>query len=142
MPNRTLVIRLEPRIDAVPDMLDRLEAYAGEAKIPPKTAYRLAVVCEELAVNVAMHGTGGEHGATYVEIKIRQDGDHRLHLSVEDDGRPFDPLAHAAPDISAELDEREAGGLGIHFVRTLVQEIAYERDGGRNRLTAALDPVE
>jgi len=142
LPNSTLMIRLEPRIDAVPGMLDRLEAYAEETDVPPKTAYRLAVVCEELAANVAMHGAGGEGGATYVEIKVRRDGEARLRLSVEDDGRPFDPLTQAPPDISLDLDDREIGGLGIHFVRSLVQEIAYERQDRRNCLTAIFDMVE
>jgi serine/threonine-protein kinase RsbW len=141
LPNGTLVIRLEPRVEAVSDMLDQLEIYAKEAAVPPKIAYRLAVVCEELAANVAMHGTKGEGAATYVEIKVRRQNG-QLRLSVEDDGKPFDPLALAAPDISLGLDERGIGGLGIHFVRTLVQEIAYERQDRRNCLTAVFDMVE
>ncbi|MDQ0391153.1 ATP-binding protein [Labrys monachus] len=140
MPSPTLVIRLEPSVAAVPDMLDRVEAYAEASELPPKTAYRLAVVCEELVANVAMHGAGGEDGATYVEIRAEREAD-RLRLSVEDDGRPFDPLAAAAPDVSLALDDRDIGGLGIHFVRSLVQEIAYERREGRNCLTALFEMV-
>jgi serine/threonine-protein kinase RsbW len=141
LPNGTLVIRLEPRVEAISDMLDRLEIYADAVELPPKTAYRLAVVCEELAANVVMHGSKGEGAATFVEIKVQRQ-DSRLRLSVEDDGRPFDPLAQAAPDISLDLDERGIGGLGIHFVRTLVQEIAYERQESSNCLTAVFDMVE
>jgi serine/threonine-protein kinase RsbW len=141
LPSGTLVIRLEPRVEAISDMLDQLENYAKATELPPKIAYRLAVVCEELAANVAMHGAKGEGGATYVEIRVdRRDG--RLCLSVEDNGRPFDPLAQATPDISLDLDERGIGGLGIHFVRTLVQEIGYERQDSRNCLTAVFDVVE
>jgi serine/threonine-protein kinase RsbW len=139
--DQKLVIRLEPRAEALSDMLDRLEAYAEEAELPQRVAYRLAIVCEELAANVAMHGAGGEGGATYVEIAVERSGDG-VALSVEDDGRPFDPLSQAKPDIGLGVEERAIGGLGIHFVRSLVGDISYRRLGRINRLTAVLDTVK
>jgi serine/threonine-protein kinase RsbW len=139
--DQKLVIRLEPRAEALSSMLDRLEAYAEANGLPQRVAYRLAVVCEELAANVAMHGAGGEGGATYVEIAVERFGDG-LALSVEDDGRPFDPLAQAKPDTGLGVEERAIGGLGIHFVRSLVGDISYRRLGRINRLTAVLDTVK
>jgi serine/threonine-protein kinase RsbW len=139
--DQKLVIRLEPRAEALSGMLDRLEAYAESNGLSQRIAYRLAIVCEELAANVAMHGAGGEGGATYVEIAVEQLGDG-LALSVEDNGRPFDPLAQAKPDIELGVEERAIGGLGIHFVRSLVGDISYSRLGRINRLTAVLDTVK
>jgi serine/threonine-protein kinase RsbW len=55
-------------------------------------------------------------------------------VTIEDDGVAFDPLARAAPDVTADLDEREIGGLGIHLVRTLMDGMTYERRGERNVL--------
>jgi serine/threonine-protein kinase RsbW len=136
--DRKLVIHLEPSAEALPEMLDRLEAYAADIELPSRIAYRLAVVCEELAANVAMHGVGGDGGATYVEITVDRQGDG-VRLSVEDNGRPFDPLAQAKPDTELKLEDRPIGGLGIHFVRNLVRDIAYQRLDGVNRLTAVLD---
>ena len=52
-----------------------------------------------------------------------------------DDAPPFDPLSLAAPDLAAGLDERSMGGLGIHLVRELVDEVSYRRVDGRNELT-------
>jgi len=139
--DRKLVIRLEPRAEALSEMLDRLEAYAEETELPPRVAYRLAVVCEELAANVAMHGAGGEDGATYVEVAVERIDDG-VRFSVEDNGRPFDPLGQAKPDTEASVEDRPIGGLGIHFVRSLVQDIAYERVNETNRLTAVLVDAE
>jgi len=56
-------------------------------------------------------------------------------LTVSDDGVPFDPLAVAPPDTSLPLEQRPLGGLGIHLVRHLVDEVTYERRGDRNVLT-------
>ena len=138
MSSQTLVIRLDAGSDPAPALIDRLEAFTETAALSPRTAHRLTLVCEELATNVAMHGSGGADGATYIEIMVDRFPDH-VAVTVEDDGRPFDPLGLAAPDTSLALDEREIGGLGIHLVRKLVRSIAYERRAGCNRLSAVLD---
>jgi serine/threonine-protein kinase RsbW len=141
LPKQPLVIRLDPRIEAVTELLDRVEAYAKAMKLPSRTAHRLTVICEELVSNVAMHGARGKGGATYVEITI-ESGSDGLHLSVEDDGPPFDPLVRAAPDITLGVADRKIGGLGIYFVRSMVASIDYERREGRNYLSAVLDNAE
>ena len=119
-------------------MLDRLEAYAAENDLPPGLAYQLALVSEECAANVAMHGATGPDAATYVDIGVAWVDEH-LHLTIEDDGRPFDPLSIQPADTALDVEEREIGGLGIHLIRTMVRSLAYERADGRNRLTAVLD---
>jgi serine/threonine-protein kinase RsbW len=133
-----LTIRLTPRIDAISGMLGRLETYAEAMELPPRAAHRLAVVCEELAANVAMHAGPS---VTYVQVAVDRDGND-LHLCVEDDGPAFDPLTVAPPNTAAALGDRNVGGLGIHFVRKMVKNLAYERSGQVNRLTAVLGTAE
>jgi serine/threonine-protein kinase RsbW len=133
-----LALTIPPDTDEVPRLLDALEDFAATAGLSPKVAHRLAVVVEELAANVAMHGTGGVGGATFVAVTVSADGADVV-ATVEDDGRPFDPLAHAAPDTEAALEERDVGGLGVHFVQQMTKALRYSREDGRNRLTAVLD---
>ena len=62
--------------------------------------------------------------------------DGRLAAELCDDAAPFDPLTQAKPPVlDGPLDERPIGGLGVHFVRTLMDEVSYRRDGAHNRLT-------
>lgn len=129
-----LALHLRPEAEAVPELLDQLEAFAEAAELSPGVAHRLALVAEELVANVAMHGKG----ASFVDVTLRLEGD-ALHLSVTDDGPPFDPLAEAAPDTDAALEEREIGGLGIHFIRKMVRSLDYRREGASNCLAAVLD---
>ena len=129
---------IRPDTEAVPELLDAIEAWCEAHEIGPGVAHRLGVVVEELAANVAMHGTGGADGASFVSLALHREGD-AIHAVVEDDGRPFDPLALAAPDTAAALDEREVGGLGVHFARVMTRSLAYAREGGRNRVTAIFD---
>jgi serine/threonine-protein kinase RsbW len=129
-----LALRMAPSVDDVPDLLDRIEVFAEAAQLPPGVASRLALLCEELVVNVALYGTG----ATFVSVAVeRQPG--ALQLTIVDDGPAFDPLAQAGADTASGLEEREIGGLGIHFVRSLVRSLAYARQDGCNRTTAVLD---
>lgn len=60
-----------------------------------------------------------------------------MTAEVVDDAPAFDPLAREEPDIDAELDEREVGGLGIHLLRRMMDEVTYARVDGHNRLRFA-----
>jgi len=136
--SETLAISIAPQTDQMPVLLDAIEAFCEREELSAITAHRLAVVVEELAANVAMHGATGAGAASFVAVTIARAG-ALLTAMVEDDGRPFDPLARAAADTGAALEDREIGGLGVHFARTMAREISYARADGRNRVTAVFD---
>jgi len=58
-----------------------------------------------------------------------------LRATIEDDGRPFNPLEKEAPPIPRSLEEAGIGGWGIPIVRTFADELAYQRRDGRNSVT-------
>jgi len=120
-------------MESVSELLDALEAYADVAGISPGISARLALVAEEVAANVAMHAKG----ATFFELRVTP-GPHALDLTIEDDGPEYDPLARAAPDTQAALEDRDMGGLGVHLVKKLTQHARYLRQDGRNRLVCSL----
>jgi serine/threonine-protein kinase RsbW len=138
VPIDALALTIPPETEAVPRILDAIEAWCDTHGIGPGVAHRLGVVVEELTANVAMHGTGGADGATFVAVTIRQDA-QSIVATVEDDGRPFDPLAQGKVDTDLPLEEREIGGLGVHFAKVMTRELAYARQDGRNRVTAVFD---
>ena len=51
---------------------------------------------------------------------------------MEDDGAAFDPREAPLPDLDAPLDQRQAGGLGMHLVRATMDAVEYRREDGRN----------
>jgi anti-sigma regulatory factor (Ser/Thr protein kinase) len=99
--------------------------------LPSKVAFDLNLALDEILTNVISYGyDGGEH-----LINIRGAvADEIITIEVEDDGRPFDPLATPEPDLNAALDERPIGGLGIHLVRKLTDQQEYRRHEGKNLL--------
>ena len=136
--NKRLIIRLPAALDSVQELLDRLENHAEEAALPAGIVHRLALICEELAANVAMHGAASGGRATYFEISV-EIATNYINIEIEDDGDSFNPLLHAAPDTALGLSGRGIGGLGIHLVRRLVRTIEYARAHSLNRLTMTLD---
>jgi anti-sigma regulatory factor (Ser/Thr protein kinase) len=57
-----------------------------------------------------------------------------IQIAIEDDGIPFNPLNMKKPEISTPLRERQVGGLGIHLIRSLMDQVAYQRSKNKNRL--------
>ena len=58
-----------------------------------------------------------------------------MQIQIEDDGKEFNPLSYAEPDTDLSLDDRKIGGLGIHFVRKIMDDITYIRSDNKNILT-------
>ncbi len=107
-----------------------VEEFAERDNWPPDLVFKLNLVLEELGVNIVNYsGATGD-----IEISLASDADS-VTVEIADDGRPFNPLADlVSPDISAPLGDRPIGGLGFHLVRSMMDEMRYSREGGKNKL--------
>jgi serine/threonine-protein kinase RsbW len=112
----------------LPAALDALEARLGEFGLPVGATGAVMVAADEVLSNVLDHGD-----ARTIRIHARS-RDGRVTVEIADDGAPFDPLSAAAPDTTLPVELREIGGLGVHLVRNLMDEVGYERRDGENRL--------
>lgn len=128
--------RLPPGTAAVASLLDAVEAFAEEAGLPPSIGMRLALVAEELATNVTMHGAGASFFAFAATVTPAG-----VAIAFEDDGPAFDPLAAAPAATGAAMEARAVGGLGLHLVRSLTRAATHRRAGGHNHLECLL-PAE
>lgn len=108
-------------------------AFAGFAEahgLPVDVRRSLNVAIDELLANALSHGqTGRDPCSVTVEVELDQE---RVTVIVTDDGTPFDPFARAAPDTTLPVEERPIGGLGIHLVGQLMDEVSYQRREGHN----------
>ena len=120
------------QIAVVRDELDRL---AVQWALPERALIHLQVALDEIVSNVIKYSwtDGGKH-EVLVRIAAHPTG---VSLDIFDDGRPFDPRQAPAPGPPPPGQRPRPGGVGIQMARKLVDELAYERVGGRNhtRLT-------
>ncbi|MCF3932729.1 ATP-binding protein [Acuticoccus sp. M5D2P5] len=121
--------------DDLDRMVEAIEAFGDAEGLPLKTVMTLNLIFEEIVTNVINHGS--KDGSATIEVTALRSGD-LIEGTVRDDGTPFDPLARQSPDTTASLEEREIGGLGVHLVRTMSQDLHYMREGRHNVLRFAI----
>ena len=115
-------------------VVSHFEAFSAAHGLSVDTTWPLLVALDEVLSNVLRHGYGGREGEGRIEVAFSlRDG--VIELTIADDAAPFNPLAVAAPDTTPLAEDRPLGGLGILFVKKLMDDVAYERREGRNRLT-------
>lgn len=112
-----------------------VEAFCEAETLPPDAAFHLNLVLEELVTNIVSYGypEGRNSGAREIRVHLRHDPE-AVAVEVIDDARAFDPLSAPEPDLAASIEERPIGGLGVHFLRTLMRDLHYHRRDGRNHL--------
>jgi serine/threonine-protein kinase RsbW len=105
---------------------------ARRAGLDEKGVFNVQLACDEACTNVMEHAYGGDEGPVRVACKLHPG---HLEIQVHDTGKPFDPATVRAPDLEAPLEERETGGLGLHFMRSVMDDVRFEFDESGNLLT-------
>ena len=128
-----LCLKIETRLEELERLSAAVEALGRQDNWSSRLIFQVNLVLEELGLNIINHG----HDDRFHEIDIVLTSEAQvLTIEVTDDGEPFDPLKDApAPDLATTLENRPVGGLGIHLVRTVMDEMLYRREGDRNHLT-------
>ena len=131
---QSLHIEAKCNPDEVRRAAETIEGFVQGEDWPLKVVFQVKLALEEVMINVVnyAHQDGDNHK---IEIDLVLDTE-TLTIEISDDGQPFDPLTGApSPDLEAALEDRHVGGLGVHLVRTMMDEVHYRRERGRNHLT-------
>jgi serine/threonine-protein kinase RsbW len=125
-------IVLANRLAELERVAHEVEAFGEAHAIAAKLIFNVNVALDEILTNVISYGypEGGEHVIT---VRLALKGAD-LVIEVEDDGRPFNPLDIAPPDLEESPEERPIGGLGLHFVRKMMDRLEYRREQDKNIL--------
>ncbi len=130
-PSRILALKTD--LAELPRLAAFVDAFCAPLAATPADTIALKVALEELATNVITHGYAA--GAARVFTVALEAADGRVTAVVDDDAPAYDPLARPEVDTSLPLERRPIGGLGVHLVKKTVENVRYERRGGRNILT-------
>ena len=111
---------------------DELERYGARQNFPQRKLRDLQLALEEHLTNILRYAypDGAEHRIAV----CFESNPPELRIEVVDDGHPFDPLGHPAPDLNLPIEQRPVGGLGIHMIRQSLDQVEYRREPGRNVL--------
>jgi serine/threonine-protein kinase RsbW len=118
--------------DGLGQAIQAFERFCSGRGLDQDTTWKFQVSLDEVLSNSIRHGYDTRPDGL---IDLTFDlSNGTLTLTVEDDGPAFDPLSLPEPDVAAPLESRRPGGLGVHFVKRLMDGVEYERRGGLNRL--------
>jgi anti-sigma regulatory factor (Ser/Thr protein kinase) len=123
-------------MDDLGDSLSTLRQYVGavgqQAGLETQSIHRLRLAVDEVAANIIMYGYADYEQPGVVEARVTMDDDS-MTLTLEDSGKPYNPLDREIPDnLEDPLDTREIGGLGIYLAIRNVDEFKYQQLNGRN----------
>ena len=116
----------------IPKAHQLLDELAVQVGLSPKAGADLHVALEEHLTNVINYGYApGQSGRIALRFASSPDA---LRVEIEDDASPFNPLLAPPVDVHQPLEDRPIGGLGIHLIRQLTDELRYEFRSGHNVL--------
>lgn len=106
------------------EICDYVTHCANEAGLNESEVYAVQLAVDEASTNIMEHGYGREcPNRIDITCEILEDG---LKVVIYDDAEPFDPESVPEPEINVSLDEVKPRGLGIFFMRKMMDEIQYE----------------
>jgi sigma-B regulation protein RsbU (phosphoserine phosphatase) len=123
--NGELQFTLKNSVAEIARLGERLGEFAAVHQLAPSVLYDLNVALEEAVTNIISHGYA-DHREHEILVRIRVESGAVI-AELKDDARAFNPLTAPDADVTTPLDERTAGGLGIHLMRKLMDRIEYER---------------
>lgn len=126
-------IRSAAKIEHLERLIDFVAGHAETAGFGVNRINEIELAAEEVLVNIFQYAYPGTDGDVVIDCRIE---DHvRLILEIWDNGEPFNILDVPDPDVTADISDREIGGLGVFFVKEMVDEARYRRTGNSNILT-------
>ena len=121
---------VEANIKNLDKVIDFVNKELEQSPCTPELLGNIDLVVEEVFVNIAHYAYQPANGMVALSIAAGEEAVIRF----EDTGKPYNPLDYPNPDITKPLMEREIGGLGIFFVKTLMDKVEYMRIGNKNVL--------
>ena len=126
--------RYEKIVDVIPENQDILTAFVEGILAPMegslKSQMQINIAIDEIYSNIVKFS-----GATKVTLIVEvRKATLTARLTFIDNGKPYDPIKQADPDVTLPAEEREIGGLGIFIVKKTMDSVCYRRNGENNEL--------
>ena len=127
----------EITVDATLENVGIVTAFVDELleqySCPMRAQCQIDVAIDELFSNVARYAYNPDTGPVSVSVEVEQ-SPLQVVITFADGGVPYDPTSHEDPDVTAGIEERAVGGLGILLVKNTMDEVIYEHKDGKNIL--------
>ena len=132
MATKEYSFELKSSLDELDQLCQNLETFGKKFGLSKKLIFEINLALDELFTNIISYGFKDNQEHT-IKVTLTPQNDE-LCLCIEDDGKPFNPIDFETPNVSCSVEECKIGGLGIHIMKKLMDEVCYERCGDKNVL--------
>ncbi len=131
----------QPRRLTVPGQFEQLAQIAEfvtraarEAGLTDDDVFHVEMAVDEACSNIIEHAYADRSGD--IDLACRSSAPGTLEITIHDSGRPFDPDVVGLPKVDppADLDDLNEGGLGLYFMRKLMDEVHFEQVAGQGNI--------
>ena len=100
---------------------------AREAGLSDDDIFHVEMAVDEACSNIIEHAYAARPGDIELTCCSSVPGD--FEITIHDYGQPFDPASVTEPNVNsaaADLEDLNEGGLGLYFMRKLMDEVRFE----------------
>jgi len=123
--NVELVMSIPNELGEITKVINAFKAWGEKGDVPKSVVSSICVVLDELLNNIISYAYGDEQHKT-IELTFERI-DAGVVITVIDEGVPFNPFTTPPPDTTTGIEQRDLGGLGIHLVKEMMDEVSYQR---------------
>lgn len=105
--------------------------------IDEQKRFRLNLALDEAVANVVKYAYPQGHDGN-IELVAKRSSNQIIFI-LSDSGQQFDPTASVTVDTTLGIEERPIGGLGIHLIKQMMDQVSFQYIDNRNILTMRLD---
>ncbi|MCX5886281.1 MAG: ATP-binding protein [Proteobacteria bacterium] len=128
-------VTLPAQLEFLQEFIQAVSSCAKKQGFSTKKVQEIELATEEALVNVFKYSY--PEGTGDVEVVCTLEGS-TLMVDIIDSGIPFDVTSVPDPDINADISDRKIGGLGIFFIKKLMDDVRYRRENNKNILTLVM----
>jgi anti-sigma regulatory factor (Ser/Thr protein kinase) len=119
-----LELKVDARLENLPKINDFIAAAMKQLGVE-KNLHNVQLAVEEACINIIKHSYSGKGGMITISCEVKA---NHLVITMRDRGKAFDPTSVPPPDLESEIHERRVGGLGMHLMKELMDEVRYSFD--------------
>jgi anti-sigma regulatory factor (Ser/Thr protein kinase) len=120
------------RYDRIKQICSFVVDAANVAGLDESSTFQCQIAVDEACTNIIEHGYEGEDRGRIEVICNTNPG--VLKIELLDQAPPFDPETVPEPELGAPLEDMKIGGLGIYFMKKMMDDVSFSRENGMNRL--------
>jgi anti-sigma regulatory factor (Ser/Thr protein kinase) len=140
MPKKPYSFKLKSDLAELDKLSRHVQQFGNAIGLSKKFLFEINLALDELFTNIISYGFKDDRDHLIEITMIPRN--NSLELCIEDDGIPFNLIEVEDPDLPCDIETCKIGGLGIHLIKNLMDEVCYTRLKDKNRLTLRKDLTE